>query len=259
MKYGVLGPKGTFSNIAFDNYKNNDDEVKFYDTIGNTFLGINECDRIIVPVENALDGYIGQSLDSIMDLNLKIVDEIYVPVEFSLLANCKMEEIEKVYVQFKAKGQCLNILSKLNKPLVITDSNIESLNLLNESNEHVAAIVPKHSYKDGYPFSILDVTDMKNNVTRFFVLDKKGRDISGVQKIFLCIKTLVDRPGLLYEILKYFKNENINLNAILSRPTKKEMGRYNFFIEITVNDKKIVENLISKIDIAQIILLGSYK
>ena len=43
-----------------------------------------------------------------------------------------------------------------------------------------------------------------------------------------------DRPGLLFEILKNFYDNRINLISIMSRPTKQELGTYNFYLEIDV-------------------------
>lgn len=41
-----------------------------------------------------------------------------------------------------------------------------------------------------------------------------------------------ERPGVLFEILRSFYEKNINLISIMSRPTKQEMGTYNFYVEI---------------------------
>jgi prephenate dehydratase len=41
-----------------------------------------------------------------------------------------------------------------------------------------------------------------------------------------------ERPGILFEILKSFYEKDINLISIMSRPTKQEMGTYNFYVEI---------------------------
>ena len=57
----------------------------------------------------------------------------------------------------------------------------------------------------------------------------------------LVISPKIDRPGLLYDILGIFKKYDINLTSIISRPTKKVLGTYHFFIEtkfINFNPKK---------------------
>ena len=51
-------------------------------------------------------------------------------------------------------------------------------------------------------------------------------------KLPLFISPLVDRPGMLFDILRTFNERRINLTAIISRPTKKIMGTYHFYMEI---------------------------
>ena len=51
-------------------------------------------------------------------------------------------------------------------------------------------------------------------------------------KIPVFVSPLVDRPGMLFDILRTFNERRINLVAIMSRPTKKIMGTYHFYMEI---------------------------
>ena len=70
-----------------------------------------------------------------------------------------------------------------------------------------------------------------------------------------------DRPGILYDILKAFYNNNINLVSIMSRPTKKNMGTYNFYIELSgdIEEKDIILKTIDEIKMNyDLKLLGIY-
>jgi prephenate dehydratase len=51
-------------------------------------------------------------------------------------------------------------------------------------------------------------------------------------RIPIYIMPVIDRPGILFDILRRFYDNQINLISIMSRPTKLEMGTYNFYIEI---------------------------
>ncbi|RXA20266.1 prephenate dehydratase [Methanosarcina sp. MSH10X1] len=70
-----------------------------------------------------------------------------------------------------------------------------------------------------------------------------------------------DRPGALYEILGAFAKNRINLTRIESRPSKKELGDYYFYIDFEghASDtliKKALEDIKSKTDTLKV--LGSY-
>jgi len=57
---------------------------------------------------------------------------------------------------------------------------------------------------------------------------------AGVGKISLVI-SITDRPGGLYQVLKEFALNNINLTRIESRPAKRRLGEYLFFIDFAGN------------------------
>jgi prephenate dehydratase len=85
-------------------------------------------------------------------------------------------------------------------------------------------------------------------------------------KTLLCKTSLIiylekDRPGALYEILRAFAKRKINLTKIESRPSKKELGDYYFYIDFEghVSDaliKDALEDIKSKVDTLKV--LGSY-
>lgn len=70
-----------------------------------------------------------------------------------------------------------------------------------------------------------------------------------------------DRPGALFRVLEEFAQRQINLSSIISRPTKKGLGKYYFFIDIDgsypeeENVRQAIE-VISKHSLVKII--GSY-
>ena len=117
-----------------------------------------------------------------------------------------------------------------------------------ENEAGAAAIVPKHiAQNEADRFVIENVTDAKNNHTRFLIIKKGTADseritefkaenevanVKGKVRIPVYIMPATDRPGILFEILKSFSEKQINLISIMSRPTKQEMGTYNFYIEI---------------------------
>ncbi len=264
MKIAVLGPKGTFSDKAYMEYESlvmtDDSQLKnalepiYYPSIDEVFAAVcpGECEMGIVPVENTLDGYVQRTLDLLLEKDVHIIDENQVKVQFSLLGNVSsLAEIEKLYVQFKSNGQCRNFINSLSGiKIVTTESNMESYyNLGDEKGS--AAIVPKHiAVGEQGRFVVDNVTDADNNHTRFLIV-KKGRvdkerietikssDSSKKVRMPVYIMPATERPGILFEILKSFSEKQINLISIMSRPTKQELGTYNFYIEIDGNHDQL--------------------
>ena len=93
------------------------------------------------------------------------------------------------------------------------------------------------------------------------VLSKESHEITGRDKTSIIFSIYEDRPGELYKILGIFQRHNINLTKIESRPSKKGLGRYLFFVDFEGhNEDKIVQSIIDEIADNTYFLkvLGSY-
>ncbi|MDD3224127.1 MAG: prephenate dehydratase domain-containing protein [Clostridium sp.] len=239
----TLGPAGTFSELATKKYiekTNKNIETAFYPTITKVFNSIGkECELGIIPIENTLDGYVHLVLDLLAQEDLHIIQELVLPIQFSFVANSSdISGIKKVYAQFKTQGQCYNFLEQLNSIKVITtESNGESFEKLKDGIFEESAIIPQYllNTENKFPFVIENVTDSQDNETRFVVLSKntESYNINKNYRTSIVIMDAIDnKPGVLSKILNEFSSRNINLTSIMSRPTKRALGKYYFFIDI---------------------------
>lgn len=121
-----------------------------------------------------------------------------------------------------------------------------------------AAIGPKESAKK-YNLKIID-EHIQDDIsqTRFIVMGKESKKGNKTSVIFAA----KDEPGSLYRVLKEFATRNINLTKIESRPSKRKLGEYLFFVDFEsrgMSEDKIKEALDSigpKISFLKV--LGSY-
>ena len=246
---GYLGPKGTYSQSAFQKYQAHTDDVleeKISQDISSLFTWIqssSDVDEIIVPVENSIEGAVSQTLDLLVNSNgLSLKREIIIEVSHCLMAknNVPKTEITNVLSHPQALGQCQHYLSKQipKAKHVVTPSTAMAAKIVQENsmtfsdNEtHVLAAIGSKDLAEIYELEILEknINDFKENRTRFFVVSKNFTEPSGEDKTSIIFSTKKDKPGGLYEALGAFAKRNINLTRISSRPAKTMLGEYVFF------------------------------
>lgn len=271
-KIAVLGPKGTFTDIATGKYieaMGLEADRQYYSTMRKTFGAVGEdCTYGVIPIENTLDGFVQIILDLLSKTDLKVIHEIVLPIRFAFVANCQsLEDVETIYVQFKSENQCTEFLEQFgDREIITTASNSQSYNKVCEGTEKSAAIIPMHLLDKGCRFEtvVQDVTDAKENHTRFIVIAKHLNDevdASQQWKTSIVVWGDADRPGLLADILNLFSTSGINMKSIMSRPTKAGLGNYNFFIDVDgcyQKDPEVRKAIAHVLDRYNIKILGSY-
>jgi len=244
MRILTLGPKGTFSEVACENYikkSKSNYEVVFFTYFFDVINNLKESDVAILPFENSTDGFIQQTLDLIYYNSLYIIKTINVDVHYQLVSNNPLDFNEPLYVQFTAVNQTSKFIynNKLYMQ-VLTESNTNSLLRLKESKKG-QAIIPSH-IKTNYKYVYNNIEDNYNNQTRFVVLCKDVNKVTGtINKATIFVEFNEDKSGMLYDLLSFFKVHDINITAIVSRPNRKRNNAYYFFLELDIHDKKIIE------------------
>lgn len=264
MIIGTLGPEGSFSEKAAKQW-NGRAELRYYDDILDTVDALlrNEVDCSIVPIENSLEGSITLTLDLLMEQELKIVGEVIVQVKHCLLSKGKLSDLKILMSIPQALSQCKKYIKKNFKNIEVrsTLSTSHAAKLASESKQ-IAAIASRESARI-YGLEILDedIQDANENFTRFIVIGRTAPPATGNDKTSIIVYLEKNRPGALYEILGEFANKGIDLTKIESRPTKKVLGDYLFYIDLKghIKDRIIkdaLENVKSKVGMLKI--LGSY-
>ncbi len=261
MKISVLGPCGTFSHeaaLVHDKAA----QFLFENTIYDVFdaLSSGRADGAVVPLENSVSGSVGETLDALLEFDLKVNRVVFLDVVHNLVGNAK-KDIRRLYVHPLAHAQCREYLrgNFSGAEIVHTSSNAASAKLLKESFE--GAIVPGVAAQI-YEKNIIEksVQDRGQNVTLFGVLGKSYAKRSGNDRTFI-VFDCVDRAGILYEILGLFAKAGINLSKIESRPNKRKMGEYIFYVEFCGHPHdEVVSGVISllKKKVVFLKVLGAY-
>lgn len=270
-RIATLGPPGTFSDAATSKYvatREDPYEVVYFPTIGSALKSIGRtCEIGVLPIENFSEGFIPLVLDQLVDADLIIVGEVMLPIQFSFVSTAsELSEINQLFVQFVAKGQCSEFIESLGAiKIVTTESNIESLERARCAAGKSAAIVPSSSFlPDDFPTVVENIHDYKNNQTRFLALSSSKnaseQNGDGEYKTSIVVLDDHDYPGLLGEVLNSFSKRKINLTSIISRPTRREFGKYHFFIDLDgrIQDLVVSDALEEIRKINKVKFLGSY-
>jgi len=260
-----LGPEGTLSNVAVKELFGESIVSHPQRTIQDVFRQVEKGSARygVVPVENSTEGSVTYTLDELMETSLGIMAEQYVRITYSLLSRERdMGSIRKLYSHPQPLGQCKGwIRSNLpNADMISVDSTARAAEIA--AGEQGAAAIASVLAADLYGLNTLAtmIEDSRQNFTRFFVVgDTAGKATGNDKTSIVC--AVKDRPGALLTMLKPFSDAGINMIKIESRPDKKKMWAYNFFIDFLGHrDDEIVRTTLAAIKNETIFLkiLGSY-
>jgi prephenate dehydratase len=267
---GYLGPRGTFTQEALEaNLSEDFDRQVPFATVPEVLMAVQagEVEAGIVPIENSIEGAVNVTLDTLaFETDLVIEREVVHPVSHRLLARpgVSREDITGIVSHPQATAQCRGFLARwfADTPVRAANSTAEAAMTVSQSDEPLAAIATELA-AGIYGLEVLDrdITDYSTNVTRFVVVGRAKTPPTGSDKTSIVCFIQANRPGSLLEILQEFASRGINLTKIESRPTRKVLGEYYFFIDIEghVEDPEVAGAIGSLVGrLRELKLLGSY-
>ena len=267
-RYAFLGPEGTYSEEALLGLELPDAEPVAYPTIADVFLAVEsgKADGGVVPIENSVEGSVNATLDGLaFDHDLLISREIVLDIHHSLVVapGTKLTDITEVIGHPQATAQSRKWIARTlpGKPVVAANSNAEAVKIA-VATSGAAAIGPALAASlYGGEVLIEDVEDFAGNQTRFVLVGRHSAARTGRDKTSLALFLRADKPGALLMILSEFAYGGINLTKLQSRPTKRALGDYMFFIDLEghVDDENVALALSClRLKLRTVKVLGSY-
>ncbi len=265
LSVAFLGPEGTFSDIAVEKKFGYDISKIPVRSIPDIFREVSngKADIGVVPIENSYNGIVPQTLDEFVDSHLKIVGELYLRVHHSLLSTEKsLDKIKRLYSHPQAIAQCKMWIENNLKEVEIIETLSTALASQMAKNDKSSACIGNEILSKKYGLNILEtnIEDDPHNLTRFWIIGDHQTSSTGNDKTtILCY--IKDKPGALFDMIKPFKDLNVNMTKIESRPSKIKPWDYMFFIDFEghVNDENI-KLLLSEVEkhTSFLKVIGSY-
>ena len=142
----------------------------FKQVLDNTETGIS--DYSILPVENSIEGNVGESYDVLYSSILYAIGEIYHKIEHCLIGNGKLDDVKTVYSHPQALGQCRNFLQNGSCKTVPTYDTAGSVKIVKDMNDKNIACIASKNAAAIYNMPIIkeNIENDSNNYTRFLIL-----------------------------------------------------------------------------------------
>ena len=258
-KIYFLGPKTSYTDVAKEELKKRfnlegyeDVEKPTITSVSAELSHLKDSDSLaVLPIENSIEGIVKESIDNISrieDKDVKILGECVIPIQHCLVTYADdLKDVKTIISHPQAISQCFDYIYKTFGENIVyrpDSSTAHAVKHLSSDDKTVAAIGSKYS-ADFYGKPVVDegINDEPHNSTRFLLIGKLT-----IPKFDCDYKTSItfstdNKPGALCEILTILRKYDINMTHISSRPSKKELGEYTFYIDI---DGKILDLKVSK-------------
>jgi len=244
MRVGYLGPAGTHSEEALRASTTPGVEEVPFPTIYQAVMAVEEraVDRAIVPIENALEGAVAVTLDTLAleAKDVRIVSDLVHPIHHCLVAahELGLPDVDRVVSHPQATAQCARFLRErlAHAELVVAPSTADAVMSVREAGDGAAALGSRLA-AELYDCVVLaeNVEDHPDNATRFVWLSRTEAAPEPAPPA----KTSVvfwgggdESPGWLVNALSELSDRSVNLTRIESRPRRIALGHYMFFLDL---------------------------
>ena len=192
----------------------------------------------VMAIENSIAGSILPNYTLLQNNDhLKIVGEVYLPIQQHLLVNVgvKLEDIHEVHSHHMAIQQCMEYLGERHWKLVDTeDTALSAKHVYQRKSKHIAAVASKLA-AELFHLEILvpNIHTQKSNYTRFLILQRSNEVTISEKANKASINFSTDHTkGSLARVLTTIAEEGINLSKLQSMPIAGTNFKYSFHADL---------------------------
>ncbi|MGI6032435.1 MAG: prephenate dehydratase [Coriobacteriales bacterium] len=242
--YAFLGPEGTFSDQALRAFVSDGRLEPEYrplacESLADVFEAVDRgvARYGVVPIENSLEGPVTSVLDAFaFSTRAEILGELVLDIHQALILapGASLKGIATVASHPQGLGQCRRWIGQHlpTAQVRLVDSTAAATKLVLEDPQVAAIASPLSAELFGAEVYEEAIEDNVSSQTRFVLIGSGPVAHVGPGKSTLALFIQSDRAGVLQMILSEFTYAGINLTMVQSRPTKRELGDYMFFMDI---------------------------
>ena len=256
IKAAVQGVEGSYSRMAARDFLGGELEevtfascARFEDATAAVVAG--RVDIAVLPIENTTSGAIAEVYDLMLNCGLFIIGEVKLLVRHCLLGvpGATVPGLRKVYGHPQAVAQCSEFLLGLPDVEVVyfEDTGLSGRRISEMGDVAVGAIASEEAARI-FGLEVLEagVGNREKNYTRFVVVarDPITVDLAIPAKTSL-VMSVGNEPGALMEVLAEFRDHDIGLVKLESRPTADNPWEEMFYLDFdgNVDDPGVAEAL----------------
>ncbi len=267
-KVAIQGIKGSFHHKVAQDFFSEDVEVidcnSFQDLVNHLIKG--DATDAVMAIENSIAGSIIPNYALLDHHNLNIEGERYLAISQNLMVmpGQKLDDIHEVWSHPMALLQCKEFFKdKEHIRLVEDDDTAGAAKRIADGNLKGIGAIAGTTAASIYGLDVIahDIQTIKDNSTRFFILNTNGRTEADVPDK-ASVKFLTDhKRGSLAAVLNVMSDCRLNLTKIQSLPVIETPWKYSFFVDVTFEDYADFEKAKKLLDIMaqEFKILGEYK
>ncbi len=242
LRIAFQGERGAYSESAAINFFGKDVQTISCPTFSNALdlIGKGGCEHAVLPIENSIEGSVGESYDLLYETDLKVRGEMYQKIEHCLIGTASnVDKVKTVYSHPQALGQCRGFSQSHGIKIVPTYDTAGSVNIVKKMGDSdVACIASEDAARiHDLPIIARNIANSPINYTRFLIMGKNEIKCEESSKTSIMFATK-HKPGALYSIIGVLSKAGINLTKIASRPRKGKVWEYNFYLDFEGNRHK---------------------
>ncbi len=179
-----LGPEGTFSYFAGLEYLGKSVQMQPFSHFHEVFRAVYDgtCALGVVPLENSLEGTVGQCFDLFYNFDVFIQAELFLHINHNLLSLAStLAEVKKIYSHPQALAQCDAWLRAHTPGAELVPMQSTAAAARQAAAEKHSAAIGNAALAEMYPFHVLasSIESSADNWTRFVIISKKDTETAG--------------------------------------------------------------------------------